>query len=315
MNSATLFHDPWARLRQVSPTLLLVGIVLVGSAGLWSDGAPTALAASDPQVLDTDGDGLPDRQEVVIGCDPTLLDTDFDGFTDGVEVALQTDPTLFEDAPETCDLSVGMSARGEGGKLKVFTVLHLRDGNLDDEFVRFGVLIGTELVNLPLHRLAPYMVTHTVPTPGGGALYTIDMEVPTSLVEVTGATTIFAVVGVSGQGRFVQFAKVDLSLIKGVIALRMPYSPGSGGPGAVPEGAPILRPIPPDGEVGVPVDWEAGKVCFQLSEVVGTIGSSVVHQVVYAECESGWDTYCEPDCEGTVHSTFITVDPGSLIGG
>lgn len=314
MNTTPL-DGPRVRIRRASTTLLLAGVVVAGSAGLWATSAPTPLAASDPKIHDTDGDGLPDRQEVVLGCDPTLVDTDFDGYTDGIEVALQTDPNSYEDAPEACDLSVGMSARGENGKLKVFTVLHVRDGVLDDEFVRFGVLIGSELVNLPLQRLAPYMVTHTVPTPGGGVLHTIDMEVPTHLVEATRATTLFAVVGVTGQDRYASWAKVDLALVKGVITLRMPYSPGSGGPGAVPEGATILRPIPPDGEVGMPIDWEAGKVCFQLSEVVGTQGHATVNLIVYAECEAGWDTFCEPDCEATVHSTYITVDPGSIIGG
>lgn len=315
MNPGRQLPGPRARLPQASLVLLLAGTITLGSLGPWSSGSPIELAASDPEVCDTDRDGLPDRQEVVLGTDPLLPDSDFDGFLDGVEVAQQTDPNLFDDAPSGNELSVGMSARGEGGKLKVFTIVHLPDGQLDDEFLRFGVLIGTETVNLPLDRLAPHLTTHSLATPAGGALLTFDMEVPASLIENTGATTIFTLVGVSGQGRFARLAKVDLSFVKGVIALRMPYNPGSGGPGGVFEGATILRPIPPDGELGVPVDWEAGKVCFQLSEVVGTIGSSVVHQVVYAECESGWDTYCEPDCEATVQSTFITVDPGSLIGG
>jgi hypothetical protein len=42
--------------------------------------APTA------STLDTDGDGLPDTQELTLGTDPTKADTDGDGLTDGQEV-------------------------------------------------------------------------------------------------------------------------------------------------------------------------------------------------------------------------------------
>jgi hypothetical protein len=45
-----------------------------------------------PDELDTDGDGLPDLVEAVIGTDPNNADTDGDGIPDGVEVANGTNP-------------------------------------------------------------------------------------------------------------------------------------------------------------------------------------------------------------------------------
>lgn len=292
-----------------------VGILLIGCWLLAAGSAPRPLQASDLQTQDSDGDGLPDRQEVVLGIDPHLRDTDFDGYSDGVEVALQTDPNLFADSPESGQLSLGMSARGEGGKLKVFIAVHSGDGILDNKIIRLGALIGGELVPISLERLAPLTDIQTQSTPGGGVLLTMDIQMPEAYVQVTGAATIFAMVGIEGGSRYAKLGRVDLSLVQGVMMLRQPYPGGSGGPTAVPEGATINRPIPLDGEVGVPIEWEAGKICFQLSEIVGTVGNSVIHQVVQAECESGWDTYCASDCPATVGNTFTTVDPGSLLGG
>jgi hypothetical protein len=316
MNMSNLPDDRMVVPQRLLATLLPVGVIL--SAGwlfLANGAAPRALQASDLQIQDTDGDGLPDRQETVLGSDPLTVDTDFDGFSDGIEVALQTDPTLFSDSPDSCQLSLGMSARGEAGKLKIFIALHSGDGILHDKIIRLGVLVGGQIVYLPIRRLAPYMVSSSQPTPTGGVLLTMDIHLPETYVQTTGAATVFAMVGITGADRFARLGKVDLSLVQGVMMLRMPYPGGSGGPTAIPEGAMINRPIPLDGEVGVPVDWESGKVCFQMSEVVGTVGSTVIHQVTHAECESGWDTYCASDCTATVGNTFTTVDPGSLLGG
>jgi YD repeat-containing protein len=48
--------------------------------------------ASGDSSLDSDGDGLTDAQELLIGTDPFNPDTDGDGYPDGLEVALGSDP-------------------------------------------------------------------------------------------------------------------------------------------------------------------------------------------------------------------------------
>ena len=43
-------------------------------------------------LLDTDGDGIPDEDEIRLGTNPFDPDTDHDGYPDGLEIALGSDP-------------------------------------------------------------------------------------------------------------------------------------------------------------------------------------------------------------------------------
>jgi hypothetical protein len=52
--------------------------------------------------VDSDGDGLTDAQEILIGTDPFNPDTDGDGFSDGVEVASGSDPLDPNCTPLNC---------------------------------------------------------------------------------------------------------------------------------------------------------------------------------------------------------------------
>jgi YD repeat-containing protein len=52
--------------------------------------------------VDSDGDGLSDAQEILIGTDPFNPDTDGDGFSDGVEVASGSDPLDPNCTPLNC---------------------------------------------------------------------------------------------------------------------------------------------------------------------------------------------------------------------
>src|SRR5439155_11550215 len=62
-----------------------------------SDAFPTSansfvVVSASASSLDSDGDGLSDAQEILLGTDPFNPDTDGDGFADGVEVASGSDP-------------------------------------------------------------------------------------------------------------------------------------------------------------------------------------------------------------------------------
>jgi hypothetical protein len=75
---------------------------------------------TDPALLDTDGDGIPDADEIAIyGTDPANADSDFDGVLDGAELAAGTDPLV-------ADSAVVASADSDG------------DGLLDADEAAFG---------------------------------------------------------------------------------------------------------------------------------------------------------------------------------
>lgn len=70
---------------------------VTGFNGLDSDGDGLIdlyelLIGTDPNNPDSDGDGLDDGRELVIGTDPLNPDTDGDGLSDGFEVQIGTDP-------------------------------------------------------------------------------------------------------------------------------------------------------------------------------------------------------------------------------
>ncbi|MFH1192008.1 MAG: hypothetical protein V1655_00880 [bacterium] len=59
------------------------------------------IATSTPQNLDSDKDGLSDKEEVLLGTDKVLPDTDGDGYLDGLEVSNLYDPKILSPAKIT----------------------------------------------------------------------------------------------------------------------------------------------------------------------------------------------------------------------
>ncbi|MBN2800734.1 MAG: redoxin domain-containing protein [Deltaproteobacteria bacterium] len=82
-------------MRRLSP-LLLLPLTLLLACDADEDGLSNAdekELGTDPDLADTDGDGLSDGQEVNdLGTDPLSLDSDADGYLDQEEVAVGSDP-------------------------------------------------------------------------------------------------------------------------------------------------------------------------------------------------------------------------------
>ncbi|MEE8468103.1 MAG: hypothetical protein V3T22_06590, partial [Planctomycetota bacterium] len=150
----------------------------------------------------------------------------------------------------------------------------------------------------------------------GGALYTMDIVLPEQMVTHYGAITLFGAVGISGQGSYTSASKVDLSVRDKIIMLRRSLAPPSLAVQSQVPGTTIHQPIPLAGVGAIPSDWEPGKICLQVSELVGVSAGAVVNlEIVDADCEDGWDSYCESGCEETPGSGYSTIDIGVLLGG
>lgn len=83
-------------------------------------------AETAPAVLDTDGDGLTDEEEVGLGTDPLEADTDGDGLFDGEETATyQTDPLNPDSDGDTFldgqEVRNGYSPKGSGKLFEIPT--------------------------------------------------------------------------------------------------------------------------------------------------------------------------------------------------
>lgn len=292
--------------------------VLAFAAVMLCTGSMESLAAKQLVGPDSDKDGIPDRQERVIGTSPSKYDTDGDGYSDGEELALHTSPTDSLSTPSGTGLSVGMSARGERGKLKLFVIVYDPDGDFDDDVIRFGGLVFGNLLHVPIQEFQSSEILVT-PTQHGGTLFSMDIRVFKKPLYFAGAITYFAVVGEAGQGTYTSAAKVDLVMQHRIPVLRHvlkePGQPAPGAPMSSTPGASASVPIPPSGDEGIPPDWTPEQICYQETEIVGVRGAVVFHQVISAECVDGWDSYCAPDCSETAGSQYPTVDPGVLIGG
>jgi YD repeat-containing protein len=86
---------------------IVVATTATGSSTVFPTPANrfSVVNSSNASSVDSDGDGLSDIQEILIGTDPFNPDTDGDGFSDGVEVASGSDPLDPNCTPLNCRLA------------------------------------------------------------------------------------------------------------------------------------------------------------------------------------------------------------------
>lgn len=103
------------------------------NSGTWTSITSTG---TNPLKKDSDGDGLPDGDEnfdLPNGSNPNVVDSDSDGFSDPVEVARGTNPRLATDSPRrtVSTTLVNVDFNGDVGGAAPLPVPLTFDGNLD----------------------------------------------------------------------------------------------------------------------------------------------------------------------------------------
>jgi hypothetical protein len=300
-----------AALRAGGAVAAVLGAVAGAAAWLGVARAPLpVVSAGERAGFDSDGDGLHDALELVMGLNSARFDTDGDGFGDGEEVARRTNPhrnTLF---PSSAEISVSMDAYAANGRVHAMTAVYLPSGSgVNPRDIRFGVELGGQLRLIPRNQLRGGEPASLIPLMCGASLVVFDPVLPEAVVQARGGISMFAVVTVNGT--VVAADALNVRASGGQLFERVDrFGPGGD---ATPVGS-IYRPLTSGGPSSG-VTQNPGQICAQKTAVLAVIGALVTEEVIEAECIDGWDAYCSPGCAATVGSTLKKIDPAALIGG
>lgn len=291
----------------VLPSVVLTaGAFLVG-AELAESGSPLD-ATTGGAPSDMDADGLLDQSEWILGTDPLRSDTDEDGFADIEELARQSDPAEPTSVPPFQDISLSMSARASGGQVYLEIPIYLRESSLKGLDFRLGVVING--IQAEIEPAAYLPITTFYVVPGADPLDSIlvlNVALPETLVLSFGFTSFYATAAPAGATGPTTATVLNLTSSGGVVmALTQQVHGGGQTIGSV------YRPIHEIEDI--PDTWNPGEICSQETQIIGTVGNLLRHQVIDARCDSA-DTHCMPACTGLIGSTYDELDPLTLIGG
>lgn len=286
----------------------------------WSASSALLVHAGEGAGVDSDGDGLHDELEVVMGTNPSRFDTDGDGYGDGEEVARGSNARRKQLVPEEGGgPGVSMDAYSRSGKVHALTTIYLPPGLQRTRSFRFGIELNDRLINLPLATLRGGEAPRVLGLPGGGKLVVFDPIVPQSFALARGGLAMF--VTVSNNGSYVAAGSMSLAVADGELFERVEVDlsqlaasslqAGSAQPGATQGG--VFRPLTAGG--GSSASQSAGRICAQSTMILGVVGALVTQEVVDAGCVDGWDAHCTPGCAATIGMTVKSIDPAALIGG
>jgi len=316
--------EPRAKLAAYKPDsgeawigMVLFALLFSALIFLWPQGVVSANAINH---LDTDGDGLTNAQEQILGTNENSFDTDGDGYSDGEEFARHSAPThpLNSPLPSTVDLA--LSARGDSNRLVVVFSAYI--GTMQPSEVNFsmGALLRSRVSQIPAwYFMREAWMTSSPGRIPGTSVVTVEMSLPPNFLHALGSVSLFGVLENQSTGAALAADVVDLGSAGGVVYMRsksvMQRNAQQVGGSAAPLAGSVYLPIPPGGDGDIPMSWTPGQVCYQKTQAVGAGGGLITHEVVEAECRDGWDAYCKMDCSSSVGSTYNTLDPAVLVGG
>jgi hypothetical protein len=274
---------------------------------------PGLAAASNTNRVDQDRDGLSDQQELLLGTLAFRADSDRDGYSDLEELARGSEPMNTTSRPESAPYAVGSCTSEENGYVRMLTSVYTEDGRLDNLRLAFGVLHRGRVIRLDSHDFG--YQTGFVRPGSVGQVAVLEVGVPARLIRRLGRMHLFAVVGSRTPGSERLVTTESLANVGGFITSIKPMHAalsvtGSGG-GA--QGV-VYRPLASSDDLTA-AGWESGKVCFQRTAAVGSVGPSIVYEVDGADCIP-MDTQCSPsECAAGIGTSIDMPDPGALIGG
>lgn len=290
---------------------LALGAYSLGIA-LGRDHALDASTAGAP-AADTDGDGLIDHVESILGTDELLPDTDGDGYSDYEEFARQSDPCGMLSVPGLAPVTAGLTARvDQSGLLHVILLLYLHGGSLAGVDLEFGFGLFGQAQELPP---AVYLPSSTIAfeAPGlttpGAVVMRLELLVPANLVISTGALSFYALTGAPFSPTPTIATTTNLVAGAGEVVM-VQDDPGVSSTSG--EADTVYKPLAPGG--GIPPNWEPGKYCAQNSIVTGASGGFITKTVVSAQCKDA-DALCMPGCATLVGTNIDCLDGPSLLGG
>lgn len=279
---------------------------------------PPVLHAAGPGGPDTDGDGLTDVFEEILGTGTQRPDSDGDGYWDAEEFARQSDPLDPKDIPVATPATCGMGIYEKGKNLRPVVAVYVADGDIRSADLAMGARIGTQLRGVPLSFFSKNSTIVRPPTFNAqSVVYVFDGTMNPQHVHRFGDMSIYSTLDY--RDSIVSADAVNLASVGGVVVEHQLISYKSANPnpslvfGQGSSG--VYTPLTGSTGTPPPPTWVSGKVCTQGMVVSGVTGAVVLQEVITAECEDGWATFCGSDCTSSIGSTIQMLDPLALIGG
>ncbi len=286
--------------------------------------ARTLQAATQPLlVFDYDGDGIDDAAEEIIGTHNWAADSDHDGFIDSEELARDSDPLDPGSIPLAEAPHAGLDASAHDGSLHLISTFYVRSELIGAYSVQFGAVLAGKLVFLGPRKLGNNVTTRIVPAATAGmVIVVVDLTLRPQLVHRFGALPFVTTLIENGQ--IVAAEKVDIAVVDGLLMRRfelpsvMLAATAAGASAQQSSSQSGLDPLSFYKSLAGEVQNSngiSGAVCVQQTQTVGAGGGTVTQEVIDAGCQDGWDGFCSSGCAASVGGTYVTVDPGLLIGG